>query len=447
MSTTSGPSTHEVEVAELQGCVVGDLTRGAVAEHPRRTQHLASGLGVGPEPLHQLSVELHIAASRRRQIPGMHGCVGHDASAVDSENVQSKEAPSKKAPSKKAKSTEAKSTEAKSTEAKSTESTATDAGSETRGQSATRVTGQKGAMMQQRKWLTAIVGIGLMLAVVGVSIAQFGQFGRGRSRGYSSERFRARHYDQDGKLYRNGVPEWKNDRDFKRDTFTFVRIRYTSAGRGWGWDTDFPDSDLNFSFRLQQLTSMKVDPEGKILELTSPELFNYPFIYMIEVGNLAFSAEEVVALRRYLTNGGFLMVDDFWGDWAWYNFEDEIRKVFPDRQIIDVPLDHEIFNTVYPLGQKFKNKNELQIPAIGWAHRGRASGMTWEPTRDGSDSSEVHYRAITDDKGRIMVFACHNTDLGDGWEREGEDEWYFREFSEKKAYPLGINIITYAMTH
>ena len=77
------------------------------------------------------------------------------------------------------------------------------------------------------------------------------------------------------------------------------------------------------------------------------------------------------------------------------------------------------------------------------AQRYRGTGITWER----EDAKEPHYRAIFDDKGRMVVMICHNTDNGDGWEREGEDEWYFREFSEKKAYPLGINIIFYAMTH
>lgn len=134
------------------------------------------------------------------------------------------------------------------------------------------------------------------------------------------------------------------------------------------------------------------------------------------------------------------MVDDFWGDEEYDNFYQEIKRVFPDREPFDVPLEHEIFHCVYDL------KEKPQLPSIDAAWAGRDSGVIWEP-RSGSDTSHANYRAITDDNGRIMVFICHNTDLGDGWEREGEDPWYFEEFSVKKAYPLGINIVTYAMTH
>ncbi len=158
---------------------------------------------------------------------------------------------------------------------------------------------------------------------------------------------------------------------------------------------------------------------------------------MIEPGSLTFSEDEVVALRRYLLNGGFLMVDDFWGEDEWFNFYHEIKRVFPDREPEELPLDHPIFHCVYDL------KEKLQVPSINMAFRGRSSGITWERW----DAEEVHYKAIHDDKGRMMSIICHNTDLGDGWEREGEDEWYFREFSEKKSYPMGINIVFYAMTH
>ena len=259
--------------------------------------------------------------------------------------------------------------------------------------------------------------------------------------------FAQRRYYRDD---RAGVPNWEPDKGFSKDVFTFVRIRYSSGyggrgySRGYGryrgggrWATDFPDSDLNFSYRLQQLTSMEVDPNGLVLELTDERLFDYPFIYIIEPGRLVFSEEEVKALRRYLLNGGFLMVDDFWGEDEWLNFYYEIKRVFPDREPIELDYEHEIFHCVFEL------KEKPQIPHIGQALGGRSRGITWER----HDAREVHYKALYDDRGRIMAIICHNTDLGDGWEREGENEWYFHEFSEKKAYPLGINIVVYAMTH
>ncbi|QDT12233.1 DUF4159 domain-containing protein [Planctomycetes bacterium K23_9] len=244
---------------------------------------------------------------------------------------------------------------------------------------------------------------------------------------------------------RRGVPKWDVKEGFPGDLFTFARIRYESwggRGGGGGWATDYPDSDLNFSLRLQQLTSLKVNPDPVVIELTDPKLFDYPFIYIIEPGSLVFNDDEVAALRRYCLNGGFLMVDDFWGDSQYENMRHELKRVFPDRDPFEVPLEHEIFHNVYQM------KEKPQVPAINAARRGFNGEVgSYERSRDGSDTSVAHYRAITDDKGRIMVFICHNTDLGDGWEREGEDQWYFEEFSVKKAYPMGINIVTYAMTH
>ena len=239
-------------------------------------------------------------------------------------------------------------------------------------------------------------------------------------------------------------PAWTNTPGFSKDVFTFVRIKYhgfrrnrwSTSGSGM-WDIDAPDSDLNLSYRLQQMTSLKVDPNGRCIELTDPVLFDFPWIYIVEPGGLIFLDEEVPILRRYLLNGGFLMVDDFWGEDEWANFEREIKRVFPERDIIDLELSHPIFHCVFEITAK------RQIPNVRTGTRSERTGITWET----SDSKEVHYRAINDDKGRMMVMICHNTDLGDGWEEEATDPYYFAEFSEKKAYPLGINIIFYVMTH
>ncbi|MCC9657266.1 DUF4159 domain-containing protein [Rhodopirellula halodulae] len=285
----------------------------------------------------------------------------------------------------------------------------------------------KSSMRTLRRWFL----VTLIFAMGGVAVAQ---------RGYWRNRDRSLPMD------RNGVPTWEVDPKFPKDCFTFVRIEYDSYGgrgrRGGGCWTDYPDSDLNFSLRLQQLTSLKVNPDPVVIRLTDDELYDYPFIYIIEPGGLSFSDEEVKALRRYCLNGGFLMVDDFWGDSQYENMRFELKRVFPDRDPFELPLSHEIFHIVYDL------KEKPQVPAINSARRGRDGSIgSWEWSSDGSDTSTPHYRAITDDEDRIMVLICHNTDLGDGWEREGEDQWYFDEFSVKKAYPMGINIVTYAMTH
>lgn len=237
---------------------------------------------------------------------------------------------------------------------------------------------------------------------------------------------------------RAGVPLWEIDQDFKNDVFVFARVQFSDGygGRRGKWATDYPDSDLNFSLRLQQLTSMKVDPEPVIRLLTDEDLFDFPFLYMIEPGNMLLDEAEVLGLRKYLDNGGFMMVDDFWGVDEYFNFYTQMKKVFPEKEPTEVPLEHEIFHCVYDL------KEKPQVPSIHAFY----SGSSYEG-RYGSDTSKASYRAIYDDEGRIMVFICHNTDLGDGWEREGENHEYFQEYAVKKSYPLGINIVTYAMTH
>jgi hypothetical protein len=238
-----------------------------------------------------------------------------------------------------------------------------------------------------------------------------------------------------------GTPNWTNDAGFEDDVFTFTRIIYKFNSRrpSWmGWINDYPDSDLNLSYRLQELTSMKVDPDGRVLKLTSPDLFNYSFIYMVKPGRMELRDEEVPILRKYLNSGGALMADDFWGDHEWNNFENQMRRVFPDRQWIELPMTHEIFQRPFPLKG---DKNSLQVPSINrweWSRRS---------DRGNQDTHDMHVRAWLDDKKRIMIIATHNTDNGDGWEREGENIEYFKTYSEPRAYPLGINIVFYLMTH
>ena len=255
-----------------------------------------------------------------------------------------------------------------------------------------------------------------------------------------------------------GTPTWTNTPGFGHDVFTFVRVRRDrgtdcSPTAGYWW-TDFPDSDLNLSFRLQQVTSLKTSPDGRVIRLTDPALFNYPWIYTVEPGGLSLRDDEVPILRKYLLNGGVLMLDDFWGKWQWDYMQRQMERVLPGRKFVDIPMDSPLFHCVFDLKGPL---NKLQTPNIGQGIRSQYDGVTWERhPREGQgrwdrggweECINMHVRAIYDDKGRIMVIATHNCDNGDGWEREGESDYFFHQFSEKRAYPLAINIIFYLMTH
>jgi len=178
---------------------------------------------------------------------------------------------------------------------------------------------------------------------------------------------------------------------------------------------------------------------------------------MVEPGGLQLKDQEIPLLRRYLLNGGTLMADDFWGQKQWDNFERNLKRALPEYEFSELPMEHPIFHCVFDLKVA---KNKLQTPNI---HQGIQSlnpgsfdyGVTWEYYHDDYDNydrqghaaRDMHVRAMIDEKQRILVIATHNCDNGDGWEREGEDDGFFHEFSEKRAYPLGINIIFYLMTH
>ncbi|MBI1783876.1 DUF4159 domain-containing protein [Candidatus Sumerlaeota bacterium] len=235
----------------------------------------------------------------------------------------------------------------------------------------------------------------------------------------------------------NRIPDPPRD-IFPGDKFTFCRIRYTSdmSRSGGPWYTDYPDSDENFSTRLAEMTTIEVDPHHVVVDLTDDVIFKYPILYMLEVGTLEFKDEEVEMLREYLLRGGFLLVDDFWGKEEWRNWEEQISRVFPPEEypMVDIPLSHEIFHCVFEI------KEVPQIPSIYiWMNTGSST--------ERADAPYAESKGIFDKHNRLMVVVMHNTDLGDGWEREGENEEYFNRFSAKKAYPMGINIITYAMTH
>ena len=253
-----------------------------------------------------------------------------------------------------------------------------------------------------------------------------------------------------------GTPVWSNPVGFEKDVFTMARVIFkvgVGDGDGWGrgqrfgWWVDFPDADLNFSYRLQQMTSAKVDPDGRTLHLTDPDLSDFPMIYMEHPGFMRLRDDEMARLRGYLLNGGSLFINDFWSQREWDGFEAQMKQVLPGRSWTELTMEHPLFHCVFDLRGPM---NRLQVPTMQF----------WNPNFDSNDpsshlsrqyrgegSENVHLRAWLDDKQRIMVIAIHNSDVSDGWEREGENSDYFHTFSEKVSYPLGINIVFYLMTH
>ena len=267
----------------------------------------------------------------------------------------------------------------------------------------------------------------LALLIVLVASGAYGQFRRG------------------GFGFRRVPPRYATADSFD-GRYVFCRLMYQSAYReygGQGWSTDYPDADINFSIRLSELTKTPVsfDPTGEpnflVLPIMDEALFHCPWAIMSDAGSVWFEDDEAEQLRSYLLKGGFLWADDFWGSPAWANWEQQIGRVLPPGEypIVDIPLEHTILRMWFPV------EAVPQIPSI--QHWRRSGGQRSER---GRDSAEVHFRAITDRSGRIMVLMTHNTDIADGWEREGDDPDYFYEFSPN-SYAVAINVMLYMMSH
>jgi hypothetical protein len=267
-----------------------------------------------------------------------------------------------------------------------------------------------------------IVGAGLALIVVAsAAAAQF----QGRGRGFVPVRL-ATPEDYDG-------------------AFLFCRIFFRSYGfgDGGGWQVDYPRADINFPFRLSELTKTSVsrDSTGSsrhvVVRFTAPEIFRCPFVMMTEPGGSYIDEAEAAGLRDYLLKGGFLWADDFWGERAWYNWAEQIGKALPSGQypIVDLTSEHPLFHTLYDV------QRLPQIPSINfWFGSGGAT------SERGFESADPHARAIFDEHGRMMVLMTHNTDFGDSFERETDDRNYFLAFAPE-GYAFAVNALLYAMSH
>jgi hypothetical protein len=239
--------------------------------------------------------------------------------------------------------------------------------------------------------------------------------------------------------------------------FFFTRLAYSENGyRGWGrfvpknfrcpefgggnffpaqgvgWSMDSPGADCKYMGGIQRLTNLKVYPNPNMIRITDPDLFKYPYAYMVEPGGLDMTDDEVKILREYLQRGGFLHADDFWGLREKAHFEYEMRRVLPEYRMEVLPLTHEVFHTFYDIDQI------IQIP-------GERAGCYGGPTYESYDDRDPRIYGISDETGRLLVVVTYNSDLGDAWEYM--DEKCYPEKYSGQAYRLGMNFIVYAMSH
>lgn len=220
--------------------------------------------------------------------------------------------------------------------------------------------------------------------------------------------------------------------------YTFARIIYESPHSqyqrwfGDAWRVDYPEADYNFMMGIREWAGSNLHLAGRPVQIrpTDERLFDYPFAYIVEPGQMELTDEDAAALREYLMRGGFIMLDDFHGEPEWQHARGELKKVLPEFEAKDLPLTHPIFHSYFDLDKV------VQVPGIA----ALIHGVTYE-----KGGVTPHYMGIENKNGRLMVFITRNCDLGDAWEWIN-DSRYPAEYGVV-AYKVGMNVITYAMSH
>jgi hypothetical protein len=221
--------------------------------------------------------------------------------------------------------------------------------------------------------------------------------------------------------------------------FTFCRLRYENIRRARksGWGDDYPQADYNFMVRLAELTKTPISrwnngyPGFANVTATDPNLFRCPYLRMQNAANYDFTPEETLRMREYLLKGGFFWIDDNW-DPDFEYIRPNLQRILPGAKIVDLPLDHPIFSTLYNVNPR------PQIPSLNsWLRTGQDSEIGPAP---------VHYYGMFDDRDRLVVLVSMNSDVSDSWEREGDNPEYFNEYAGR-GYGMGVNVVLYAMTH
>jgi hypothetical protein len=213
--------------------------------------------------------------------------------------------------------------------------------------------------------------------------------------------------------------------------WVFGRLIYPAVVSYARWTMDYPRSDRHFAAALRRLTRVSARSVEQPISLDdADDVYNWPWLYGVEVGYWDLTDDECKKLRDYLLRGGFFMCDDFHGTREWANFMRSMSRVFPDRPVVDIDNKDQIFHTIYDLDDRY------QVPGAQFLETGRLYEH---------DGFEPRWRGIYDDKGRIMVAMCHNMDLGDSWEH-ADNPQYPEKFSAL-GMRIAINYVIYGMTH
>jgi hypothetical protein len=234
--------------------------------------------------------------------------------------------------------------------------------------------------------------------------------------------------------------------DYQEKTeWTFARLMYPQInGRGFGfrsggdwrhglsmWTQDYPRADRHFLRAVRRLTRIHTRSVEQPVNLEDgDDVFNWPWLYAVQVGWWNLTDAQAKQLRDYLLRGGFFMCDDFWGDSQWEVFEASMKRVFPDRAIVDIADGDAIFHSVYDLDDRY------QVPGARYLN----TGVTYK-----CEGCPARWRGIYDDRGRVMVAMSFDSDIGDSWEW-ADDPRYDEKFSAL-GIRIGVNYVIYAMTH
>jgi hypothetical protein len=203
---------------------------------------------------------------------------------------------------------------------------------------------------------------------------------------------------------------------------------------GTSWAVDYPRGDRKLAEVLRRFTRTDVrSVEQPVNPNDGDDIYDWPFLMVGLAGYWDLTDEQVLALRTYLLRGGFLFADSFFGSDSWVGFQEGLKRIFPDRPIIDLTDDHPVFHTVYDI----PNMTTVQIPNMN-ALYGRGVGYL-------GDGRVPYWRGIEDDDGRLMVLIAFNNDVADSWQW-ADDPRYPGE-AANLGLRIGVNIAVYALTH